>query len=233
MAVAEMAAESGVSLLPVSTNVRMLDEDWVFWRDEFQGAALAAVGHAFAGRLTTLSIAATYDAANMGPWGSHPVIDPNFSTHTMRVHHDGVALSRLDKVRLLLDWPTALRRLRVCNRTEFYKPGMLNCGQCEKCVRTMLELIACGALGTSEAFPAKDVSEETASLLHIHDGYVASCYKELIEPLSQRGRSDLARGIKGALWRYEGDKGWKRSAKQFDRNYLAGALGRLKRTICG
>ena len=151
-AVADVAADSGVTLLPISTNVRLLDEDWVSGGDEFQGAALAAVGHAFAGRLTVLSIAATYDAANMGPWGSHPVLDPNFSTHTLRVHHDGVALSRLEKVRSLLDWPVALQRLRVCNRSEFYKPGMLNCGKCEKCVRTMLELLAVGALEKSGHF---------------------------------------------------------------------------------
>jgi hypothetical protein len=229
-AVSEVAADSQVTLVPVYTNVRYLDEDWVFYRDEFQGAILAAVGHALAGRLTGLSIAATYDIPNLGPWGSHPLLDPHFATENLRIHHQGVALSRLQKVKLLLDWPLALNRLRVCNKGELYRPGKLNCGQCEKCTRTMLELAALGSLERSTAFP-HEITEEAAGSVYIHDGYVASCYTELIEPLKERGRYDLVRGIERSLDAYRGEIGWRGILKRFDRNRLNGGLRALKRAL--
>ena len=227
----DLAHESGATLMPVYTNVRYLDEDWVFYRDEFQGAILAAVGHAFAGRLTAISIAATYDIPNLGPWGSHPLLDTHFGTENLRIHHQGVALSRLEKVRLLLDWPLALDRLRVCNKGELYSAGRLNCGQCEKCVRTMLELTALGALERSGAFPRQEISEEAAANVYIHDGYVASCYTDLIEPLQQRGRDDLVRMIQSAIDRYRGEVGWRGPMKAFDRKYLQGSLSNLKKSL--
>jgi len=230
-AVAELAKDSGVELVPVSTNVRHLDDDWFFYRDEFQGAILAAIGHAFARRLTVLSIAATCDVRHLGPWGSHPLLDPNFTTSNLRVHHADMALSRLDKVRLLLEWPAALDRMRVCNQAEFYRPGMLNCGQCEKCVRTMLELIALGALDRCGAFPKHDVSEEVAAKAGIHDDYVQSCYTDMIEPLAQRGRHDLVRGVERALANYRGETGWTGPMKRFDRLHLNGALRTAKRAL--
>ena len=230
-AVSELAADSGVTLVPIYTSIRYLDEDWVFYRDEFQGAILAAIGHALAGRLTALTIAATYDVPNLGPWGSHPLLDPNFATANLRIHHQGVALSRLQKVKLLLDWPLALDRLRVCNKADLYRPGNLNCGQCEKCIRTMLELAALGSLERSTAFPRHGISEEAVRTVRIHDGYVASCYTELIEPLKERGRDDLVRGIERALAIYRGEIGWRGILKRFDRTRLDGGLRTLKRAV--
>jgi hypothetical protein len=230
-AVAELAADAGVTLVPVYSNVRQLDEDWVFYRDQFQGAILAAVGHALAGRLGVLSIAATYDVPNLAPWGSHPLIDPNFSTYSLRVHHDGVALSRLDKVRLLLDWPAALRRMRVCNKADFYRADRLNCGQCEKCVRTMLELLALGALERSPAFPRLDLTVDTVSAIYIGDDYVASCYDELLAPLALQGRADLVRGIEENLAGYRGEIGYRGALRRFDRIHLHGGLRALKRAV--
>jgi hypothetical protein len=226
-----IAADAGVELVPVSTNVRALDADWVFYRDEFQGAILASIAHALACRLDVVSIAATFDAANLGPWGSHPLIDPNFSTHGLRVVHDGVALSRLDKVRLLVDWPAALRHMRVCNKADRYQAGVLNCGACEKCVRTMLELLALGALDRAGAFVERDVSAESASRVSIHDAYVASCYRELIAPLTAVGRPDLAGAVQTALARYEGRPRHKTFLKRIDRTYLGGRLARMKRVL--
>lgn len=225
----DLAEDSGVTLVPVYTNVRYLDEDWAFYRDEFQGAILAAVGHAFAGRLTALSIAATYDIPNLGPWGSHPLLDPYFGTENLRIHHQGVAFSRLEKLKLLLDWPLALDRLRVCNHGQLYSAERLNCGRCEKCIRTMLELVALGALERSRAFPRQRVSEEEVAEAYIHDDYVASCYTELVAPLQEQGRYDLVRAIHGIVARYRGEVGWKGPIKAFDRKYLQGSLSQLKK----
>lgn len=230
-AIQELAVETGVTLVPVFTNVRSLDDDWDFYRDEFQGAILASVGHALSGRLSVLSIAATYDIANLGPWGSHPLVDPNFSTHHLRVNHDGVALSRLEKVRLLLDWPTALRRMRVCNEVARYSAASLNCGTCEKCLRTKLELLALGALDRADAFPGKDLPVEAVREVYMHDAYVASCYRDLVGPLGATGHHHLQRAVEDALTRFDGESGFRGRLKRADRAYLNGAVRALRQAF--
>ena len=224
-----LAADADLALVPIFTNIRRLDEDWDFYRNEFQGAILAAIAHALAGRLRSISIAATYDIANLGPWGSHPAIDTNFSTHRLTVHHDGVWLSRLDKLKLLLDWPTALKRMRVCNETAGYNSEALNCGRCEKCVRTILELMALGAFDRADAFQKRDLSESFVATTYIHDDYVASCYRDLVGPLRTGGLHDLSRGVESALARYSGEVGLRGRLKRFDREYLNGALRALRK----
>ena len=227
----EIAKDAGISLVPVYTNIRYLDDDWIFYRDEFQGAILAAIAHALSRQLTTVSIAATFDVANLGPWGSHPLLDPNYSTSDLRIRHDGIVFSRLSKTRLVADWSVALQHLRVCNKTQYYRPGVLNCGACEKCVRTMLALLVLGVLDHTCAFPMNDVSEEMAAGVWINDPYEESCYRELIVPLTEKGRDDLVRGIQQAITRFRGEKGLKAKIARFDHAYLKGSMKRFKKLI--
>jgi hypothetical protein len=180
-------------------------------------------------RLSCVSIAATYDVPNLAPWGSHPLLDPNYSSGDVRIRHDGVTLSRLAKTKIVADWDTALQNLRVCNRTAKYRQDSLNCGECEKCTRTMLALLAIGALKRTRAFPRDDVSEDMASNVWINDAYEASCYRDVIAPLREKGRLDLVRGISRAIARYHGEKDWKDRLARFDRTYLGGNIVRFKR----
>ena len=75
----------------------------------------------------------------------------------------------------------------------------LNCGQCEKGLITMTGLIAIGALGRNSAFDENDVSaDQLKSKIRINDE-VENYYEELIIPLADRGREDLAKIIKAKL----------------------------------
>ena len=62
------------------------------------------------------------------------------STRALRFYIVGMEKSRMDKVRGIADWPVAQAHLNVC-----FKEGQ-NCGVCEKCRRTQLELYALGKL---------------------------------------------------------------------------------------
>jgi hypothetical protein len=233
------AQEAGITLIPVYTNVytnhRHLDQNWDFWLYEFQASALAAVAHAFTEQVSSVSIASTLDILNPKPEGSHPLLDPNYSSHDMRIRHDGAALSRLGKVELVAGWDLALQYVRVCMHTEQYRPDMLNCGECEKCIRTMLELLAVGALDRAGAFPRHDVSEEMVrTRVRMPKAYFESFYGELVEPLAERGRHDLVRAIKYNMDRYQGRKrGVKAKVRQFDSKYLHGSLKRVYTLIRG
>lgn len=224
-ALRDLAKDTGITLIPVYTNIyssiKDLDPDWNFWKYEFQGAALAAVAHAFTKRLSTISIASTYDIANLQPWGSHPLIDHHYSSCDLQIRHDGEELSRLEKTKLVADWDVALQKMKVCTRN---KPNVLNCGRCEKCLRTKITLAALGKLDKAKAFKRADLSERIfLESVYIKDPYVESCYQDLIEPLTTRGHNDLVKGIKGVITRYH-EKDLQGTIKRLDRQFFNGNL---------
>ena len=230
-ALSSIAEDAAVTLIPVYTNVRALNEDWGFWWKAHMGPALCAIAHALSGRIGSAIIASDYDVPNMRPHGSHLLVDPYFSSYDLKIRYDGTALTRLQKLQLLADWPVGLDKLRVCNKQELYQPGRLNCGECEKCVRTMLGLIAVGALSKSSAFPRRDLSaEEAAPRIGIWST-VYPFYEELLEPLRSIGREDLARVIEQGLEASRGEAGWRGRLRKFDRVRLNGGLRALKRAI--
>jgi hypothetical protein len=113
----------------------------------YHGAALAAVAHALAPVHRKVFIASSYSYTALHPWGSHPLLDPLWSTETLEIVHDG-GERRMDKLQALIGYPEVLANLRVC----WENLGANNCGRCEKCVRTMLGLRALG-VESCPAFP--------------------------------------------------------------------------------
>jgi hypothetical protein len=164
--------------------------------------------------------------------GSHPLLDPNYSAATLRIRHDGITMSRLDKLRLISGWAMGLQRLRVCNRSEDYRERSINCGQCEKCVRTMLGLAALGVLDQTSAFLATDLTPEVVlAKAHIHSPYMEACYREMVAPLAAHQRQDLATSVEGVLERARGETGFQGSLRRLDRTVLGGRLRLAKRLL--
>jgi hypothetical protein len=227
-----IARDAEINLLPIFTNVRYLDEDWGFWQDEFQGAALASIAHAFAGRLTVVSIASSDDVPNLSPYGSHPLLDPCYSSFNLRIRHDGFGMSRLSKTRLVAEWDVALQNFRVCNNSAQYRMGQINCGECEKCVRTMLALEAIGALERTRAFSSQPLTSDLVQRAVTMSEFTVHYYTELLAPLRDCGRNDLAVALEELLQRKRGEIGWKAPIKRFDRKYFSGHLLRgIKRFL--
>jgi hypothetical protein len=233
----ETAEQIGIDLVPVRTNAYLpyRSEDAVqgfnFWYREFMGAALAAAGHALSGRLNSVTISSDYDIPNQRPHGSHPLIDPNYSSNELKVRHQGFTLSRYEKSKVIADWELALRHLRVCNQFRQYEPGKLNCGRCEKCVRTMLALTALGVLERTDAFPVAELTPDLVNSVVKLTPATYPLYHELLAPLRERGHRELARAVESRLLAYRRGKfGLKRLAKRFDRKYLGGRLRKLSRT---
>ncbi len=238
----DFAVTLGVTPIPVFTNIRFLDDsDDLFFR-EWHGAVLSSVAHLFEGHITDALIASGTCVEDLGAVGSHPLLDPNFGSSRLRIHHDGNYLGRLNKIGLLSRWPEALCVLRSCynafrGRTE------LNCGRCEKCLRTMTGLLIHGCLGDCPTYPYEDLSPEILDQLigdasrirrnpdvsYCHDAYLLISHtneffwREMVEPLRRIGRDDLARVIEMKLAEYA------RSLKR--RRIWGRAYRRLKRMI--
>ncbi len=227
-AVSTMAEDAGIKLIQVYTNAyahfRDLDPDFSFWQFEYYGSFLAAIAHAFVTRLSVASIASTYDFANLEPWGSHPLLDPLYSTTSLQIRHENAALSRLEKTQLVGEWDIALKHLRVCNEKESYSEGNYNCGNCEKCVRTMTAFLSLGLLEQVSTFKDKDVSKEKlVNTCYLSNNYEENCYRELIRPLTDINRLDLVDGIEQISKRYH-EQDLKGMIKRLDRTLFNGNL---------
>lgn len=74
------------------------------------------------------------------PWGSHPLIDNNISWAGVKVVHDGYDLARQDKIRCLKSY---IRNYNSypCVRVCWSQSDVFNCGECEKCSRTIIGLV--------------------------------------------------------------------------------------------
>ncbi len=195
-AMAAVAEDADVTLIPVYTNIRHLCDDRDLWLTKFFGSVLAAVAHAFDSRINLACIGSSYDLPNLAPCGSHPLLDPEYSSYDLKIRHRDVEVSRIDKIRSIADWDIALDNLRVCLANVKEK---LNCGKCEKCVRTMLGLEAVGVLERIRSFGEQQVSPDLLDAFSITIRHREHFYRELIEPLKKCGRGDLAEVIERKL----------------------------------
>jgi lipid II:glycine glycyltransferase (peptidoglycan interpeptide bridge formation enzyme) len=145
----EVAKELGKSLIEVETNLRSFSDSLVNW-DHYHGSALASVGLLFQHLFREVLIPASATYAELYALGSHPLLDPLWSTDLTRFEHDGCEASRVDKSAYISNSETAMRWLRVC----WANPRIAyNCGRCEKCRWTMWNLHAAGALGRCRTLP--------------------------------------------------------------------------------
>jgi hypothetical protein len=195
-----VAAETGLRLTRCRTNLRHLPSKPGFWANRHNGAALAAVGHAATLGPAFLFIGGTYHLANPVPVGSHPSVDGLFSSQRVTVIHDGSRFSRLEKVRELAQWPTALAALRVCPANISDRP---NCGRCEKCLRTRLELLAAGVEETTAFGLSLTPAELWDQAVPQPIGDRALRYKDLLPPLRARGLSALCRALEERIDAYQ------------------------------
>lgn len=191
-AITRITDDAGTTLVPVYTNLRHLCDERELWLDSFFGSVLAAAAHAFSRRLHLMFVGSSYDIPNLHPCGSHPLLDPEYSSFDLRIRHRDYELSRLEKIRIVSGWDTAFRNFRVCLANV---PDLLNCGQCEKCVRTMTELEALGLLHKTTAFKADTVRPGDISKFDITIRTRPPFYRPLVPLLRARGREDLARAI--------------------------------------
>lgn len=148
---------TGVRLIRMRANSRELRQRW---EDSF-GLQLAAC---------FLLLQNAYGDAVRGseepyeslvlPWGSTPLTDSLGSTARMAMIHDGCDADRTEKVYWLATNTLAAEHLRVC----WEGPEKdRNCGECEKCIRTMLNFWAM-RLPIPAAFPTQLTPDRVASI---------------------------------------------------------------------
>jgi hypothetical protein len=188
----------GKEVIEVETNLRDFSDERVCW-PRYHGAALAFAGLVLQPCFDRLLIASGAPYDQLRPWGSHPLLDPNWSTSTLQFIHDGCEASRLDKCQVVGESDIARQMLRVCwqNLDSAY-----NCGRCEKCIRTMVQLLAANTLNQCAAFD----HELDPEILFEDEGVRARIrnkdfhYHQPMQVLRETGRApELVEAIQDAL----------------------------------
>ncbi len=195
-AILNITNDAAAQLIPVYTNIRHLCDERKLWLDSFFGAVLASMAHSFSNRIDMMFIGSSYDIPNLHPCGSHPLLDPEYSSYNMRIRHRDYELSRIEKIRIVSQWDVAFNNFRVCLANV---PDRLNCGKCEKCVRTMTELTALGLLHKTKAFAEDEIRPEDISRFDITIRVRPPFYRPMIPLLREQGRDDLADTIEKLL----------------------------------
>ena len=236
-AIGEIARRTRLRVISASLLAGELGEDFSFSSTCSHSSRLAAAGHLFSPLLSSVSIAAGYDATDLTPWGSHPLLDPNYSSSSLEVRHEEFGLTREERVAAVAAWNEILPLLLVCSEGPV-EPGVMNCGRCEKCVRTMIALLLADRLGKDGPFRQDDVNAAKLEGLTLPP-QVLTFWEEFPPALRRRGRDDLARGAERLL--REGrkradwfrDRGWRGGIRRFDRRFLGGRLLDASRRIRG
>ena len=174
----EIAAATGTRAVVVRTNLRHHPVSTAISWERSHGGALAALGHLLSGEVGTLVIAASSFPADPDyPWGTHPRLDPCWSSDRLAIAQSGAAHYRAMKLYMIAGEPLVQRHLRVCweNRSP-----MLNCGECEKCVRTQIGLEVSGRLGEFAVFAPGPPLVERIDALPPLARWTVRIYQELL-----------------------------------------------------
>lgn len=82
----------------------------------------------------------------------HDIFTLPLVSSTIQFYSSGMEVTRYEKAKYIADWKYAQDNLQVCTLVND-----CNCGKCEKCIRTMGELYACGKLENfTKRFPVED-----------------------------------------------------------------------------
>lgn len=145
-----VADETDLRLLTATTNLRevLVHGERAKWGRELHGATLATLGTLFSPVISKLYIPSSDVRSPQIGWGSHPIIDPLWTSDRLEVAYHCEDHVRQDKVALMADEPLAQRHLRVC----YMRFQEANCSACKKCQRTMALLTLVGRLDRFPTF---------------------------------------------------------------------------------
>lgn len=142
------------------------------------GGAVAAIGHLLRGSIDRLLLSSDGLGFEHPEVGSRPSTDPLHGSDGLAVEHVAATVTRLEKLRRIAGEPLVQRHLRVCWKNVGSK---LNCGCCEKCVRTMLALDACGMLGRFPGFAYGRGLTAAIDAMPAVEDVVETFYRDLLD----------------------------------------------------
>lgn len=166
----------------LNNRVRISNDNW--WHGFQHGIGLIgqSAPYAWKKRVKTIYIASTFSQWDKEIYtcASDPSIDDHVKFCGTCTIHDGFAFTRQDKVRRICEYAVKSGNsieLRVCWQTA----GGENCGKCEKCIRTILAILAEGYDPKMFGFGKYDLKQASYLIRHrfLMDSSIMSFYKQI------------------------------------------------------
>ena len=134
----KMTDNLGITLIPVKTNYReIFDCNWEHCFGTFMVAMLNFWSKKYSVGTASDSSIDTYKL----PWGMNPITDRYLSNKTFEFIADGYEHNRTQRASFIKEWQIGIDNLRVCWKNV---DKSKNCGFCEKCIRTKLNMFVNG-----------------------------------------------------------------------------------------
>jgi hypothetical protein len=212
---ASFARGLGKTLIPVETNHFPFGYRYNLSRNLSQGGALASVALLLG--FPRVFVPSSYSYSQLFPLGSHPLTDPLWANEGMEISHDGSEARRVDKVMRIAEDGHVLANLRVC-----FHDMNVNCGKCQKCLRTMipLKLLQAGT-GPFPPLPPTEVIRK----MRIAGDIELNFFQDNLDLALKSGDDELRDALQSCLARYERQ----RLFKEADRVILRGLVRRVLR----
>lgn len=228
----------GCELIPVYTNARNVEPFWQFYEERHFGALLGGIAHALSNGFDRCQVALDLRSDFSDEWGSHPWLNKYFSSSGLAVDSMMDSYTRIEKYDFLARVPASLDVLRVCYTMDRIPQGGLNCGQCAKCIRTKVELLAQGLLERATTFADKSIPPEALRGLKIAHRHDLEFLREPIGRLRSRGQDGVADYLQKQVDQYLNPSFKRRvikTIKRADQKYLASRLNsavlRMKKAL--
>jgi hypothetical protein len=186
----------GKQAIILETNARQFSENFVTWSFS-HGSVMGSAGLLLMPEYEKLYIAGAGVPADRDPFGSHPDLDPNWSTEILEFVHEAQA-NKIEKCRLIGQYEVALQTLHVCLQ---FPETSLNCGECEKCLRSQVYLQVAGAAERCSAFQKPLNLKLLGQLKVLQDREKNLLYKALASLEEQKTYPDTARVLRSILFR--------------------------------
>jgi hypothetical protein len=193
--VTAVTTDAGIEAMPVRTNLWWLADDGHFYTKKWHGAFLASLLICFSGHFRRGCVASSHSPSVVQPYGSHPLLDPYFGSAHFAIEHDLFSMHRNEKIALVAAWSVGVANIRVCQNDNSGRP---NCGTCEKCIRTQVQLAAIGRLDAgAPSFPYTTLSPELIRTIDEYDmirghPYFIAWYTDALPGLRANGYAEVA-----------------------------------------
>jgi hypothetical protein len=219
-----VAIATGLQLVVISTNLKsFLCPPAAGW-DWYASSLLVAPALCLAPMFRRVIIPAGDTYSTLSAWGSHPLVDPLWSTAGLQFLHDGCEASRSRKLEHYVSRSElALQHLRVCDHES---RGLENCGTCEKCLRTLIGLRALGIKPPSGVF-AQSIDLKRVARLDGGNRVIGYYLRDNLELARRCRRSELEPFLRRALRADPLRWIWRHSLKvsqEIDRRLLNGRI---------
>jgi hypothetical protein len=192
-------AKLDVELIYVATNVMVVNPRiHDLWAFATHGACHAAIGHLLSRNVDRWFLSSSHDYSALLPWGSHPLLDPLFSSEDVLISHFGTEFTRFQKISEIARAGFDLSSLSVCGKGP-QSGAYFNCSTCQKCMRTMVALDLCEVKHQALSFDWAKYSGDSFSRIRLRGKNEVVFANELLRAAVALKRFDIADAVQNSI----------------------------------